>query len=912
MRSKTLSTNKLRDPSDGDRNFGTGGGDAPAQPDLAGIDPGQPAGQDARTAPREGSPPPHSDGGGREESPPRSHMDAPGENPAPSSRTDRPPTGPELDPELKSRLEDIVKQLSQSLKLRSFYPKGHNAVVPAMAELKRLLDAALDDIGELTIGSTGDNMIFDGQPFGEDKRPLRSFAKHLKVRDISGIAFRRGVTDAELEEVLEILGNDPESFASTESPLRRIESQTQHVEFKQVDYSSVLRHVSDETCDLSTLDTPTDVWKSLVTRHLLGDGELSSQACEFIARSAGDKAALEQMTQELVKASSDAGDATAASVARGLAKTCKGIEGLSGAQREHGMANLAEIVSKMDPEVIAHLVEANAVEDADRDDPIQDMTQRLPVDAKLRLLTALVHSQRMDKARLSSVFRRVAGARNRRHELLREMRKTAGATSPSEAQQFDQVCSAVQDLVLAESEERFVGSDYVSMLEGLGDSTIDAGDSSVEDLECLEQFRGSLERDRRPELKARFLIDLARLQEDQEHLTKTMNELKRLCGELCEAGHVEVLAEILAALAEDLSTDAAQGVDRRGLLEDCLKTVAAAEAGQSAVERLLDGQAETAASLEAVLAACGAEACHNVLAIVAKSDAAIDNERIAAYLASHSSAAAEACRDILQSCSHPNERRLMRALSLIGTPEAVETVSWALENGGKTVRVEAVKALASMHVPAATEALKELLAGRDHDLVALAADSLGDARAQRAVPLLLGSLKSMDFFGRNLAEVRHVATALGKIGSQAAVPYLERLLTKRMCAPNDAKKELRKTIALALKNIGGDEALLVLTRNASCYNRQVKEACKWAMSRPQRRSAQAAQTWDDADLTCGAGPACCPVHDRDTAARAATADRDAPAGNADVGQAAPAAATADPDAATRAGQCRDGEGELSP
>jgi len=755
------------------------------------------------------------------------------------------PDEPDLDPEVWSGLEDLIGQLNNALKLRSFYPKGHSAVAPPLAKFGTLLDSTLNDMGEITIGSTGDTLLFRGRSFGEGKRPLRSFAKHLKLRNLTGIIFRPGVTEEEVENLLEILSMDPEDFASADSPLHDTESIMPHIELRWIDYGSALRHVSDEEM-LSGIDNPRDMWKALVTHHLLSDGdELSDEARELIVRSSGDTAALEEMTSELVRACSDSAGDPNAEVARGLAKTCKGMEGLEGTRLDRGMSNLAEIVAKMDPEVMARLAETEVTHGRTGDDLIQKMTDNLPPNAKLRLLSALVDSQRLNKSRLSSVFRRVAGARSRRRELLEELEREMSEGDPSETEQFERVYEAVEDLVLTESEGRFLGSDYVSMLQEIGEASLDPEDEDSEGIEVLKEAIRTLDPHRRLEFKGRFLVDLLRVHEDPGESARTLDDIKEACEELNKAGNSDLPAELVSDLAEDLSEGAAPDPERRALLRDCLKTMAAGEYAEPAIKRLILGGKKTAGSLKAMLQAFGAEVCPSVWSVVAGSDEAAQNPEVIRYLASHSERASEASKDFLLSNPVRKRRRVLKVLSLLCTPEAVEAMIWALHNCEGGAQREIVNALASSHAPAARNAIERLMAGTNRHLALLATASLGEARAQHAVPILLESLRKQDLFGRRISEARQAAVALGKIGSSDAVPHLEKLLTRRFLAFSDAKPALRRDVASALRDIGGDEALLVLQRNTSGYNRQVREACTWALSRPQRPSPEGATDLQD-------------------------------------------------------------------
>jgi hypothetical protein len=748
------------------------------------------------------------------------------------------PDEPDLDPEVRSGLEDLIGQLNNALKLRSFYPKGHSAVAPPLARFRTLLDSALGDMGEIIIGSTGDRLLFQGRSFGEGKRPLRGFAKHLKMRNLTGIIFRPGVTEAEVENLLEILSVDPDDTASEDSPLRDTESSMPNIELRRIDYGSVLRHVSDEEM-LSRLDNPRDIWKALVTHHLLSEGdELSDEARELIVRSSGDKAALEEMTSELVRICSDSGGDPNAEVARGLAKTCKGMEGLEGTRLEQGMSNLAEIVGGMDPEVLARLAETEVTHTRTGDDLIQKMTEKLPTKAKLRLLVAIVDSQRMDTSRLSSVFRRVAGARIRRRELLEELEHEMSESDPSDTDKVERVYKAVEDLVLTESEGRFLGSDYVSMLQEIGRSETDSDAEDSGGSEDLKEAIQTLDPDRQSELKARFLVDLFRVHEDPGESARTLDDIKEVCEQLNKAGDSDLPAELVSDLADDLSEEAPMDPERKALLRDCLKTLAAGEYGGPAIERLILGGDKTAGSLRATLRAFGAEVCPSVWSVAAASDEAAENPEVIRYLASHSERASETSKDFIMSGPMRKRRRVLKILSLLCTPEAVEAMVWALRNSEGGAQREIVNALALSRAPAARKAIERLMAGTERHLALLATASLGEARAQHAVPILLESLGKPDFFGRRMSEARQAAIALGKIGSSDAIPHLEKLLTRRFLAFGDAKPALRRDVAAALREIGVDEALLCLQRNSSSHNKQVREACTWALSRPESPSAK--------------------------------------------------------------------------
>ena len=740
----------------------------------------------------------------------------------------------QIDEELVSHLTEAAKQLNQSIRMRGFYPKGHVAVGASLNRLKEAIDVLLAGRGEITLSTTGSELAFEGHAFGGDKKPCANLACHLKVRNISGITFRSGLTQSELEDAVETLSASPESFMVEDSPLLGPHAQGGGVQLKRIRYDKVLRYVSGEPADGRTAEDTDELWRALLADDSSGGDEDRRQAMAVMAKSAESKTSLARITEGLVRAGRQhEGDQTAF-VAKGLAMTCEGLLDVPEEQRGEGTSFLAEALENIDPEIILNLIERQgAGRTAKGRNLISEVARKLPTSTKLGVLAALIRSQRENSGRLSSVFSIVAGAEKRRRELLREIEGRANSDTKEEGAPFRAILSAVQDLVISEADGRFVGSEYSSLLEKLG-SDQSVSSAETDDLEHLSQLRQSLSPKEMPATVARFLTDLAGLHETVDELRKTLGELRSTCALLCERKDFEPVVDATCELAGRLHDPDGHGSGKKEAVQECLGHLMEGGAGRLILDSLarndsLDGR------LPAVLKASGDRACRDVCELVASWEPALHNEHIVKYLTTHAGVAANICEEIVKESPAPLAKRTLSVASILGPP-AVDVLRSALEYPEQSVQAEAVRILAGLRSMKANEILQGLLTGDDRNLMRIAATSMGESASPEAAEMLTNSLQLLDFFGRRIPEVRHVAAALGKTGRAQAVPQLERTLRRRLLAGSEAKRSLRETVAQSLKNIGDDEAMAALQRGASCRNRQVREICNMVLARPARRA----------------------------------------------------------------------------
>jgi HEAT repeat protein len=737
-----------------------------------------------------------------------------------------------IEESLETVLLEIVKQLGQAIRMRGFYPKGHAAVGAALSRLKEGLEPVLAGEREITIGSAGDSLLYGGKAFGASNKPARKLAEYLKVRDISGLTFKQGVRMPELENAVEVLSEGPDIFASPDSPLLREGAQTDHVHFRQIHFDRILRHVSEEEAQFIPVEEMDGIWRSVIQDDLAGNLPLTDQAKTMIEESVQDRATFRQMTGQLVKASEKSGGDTTDTLAKGVRKTCEALAGLTGEKRSDGLSFLSEVLQEMDPEVALRLVgeqeEGKEGTQGDGQKLVLELTQSLPVAVKMGVLAALVRSKRNDSSRVSSVFGRIAGVEKRKRELLKEIEREADAPSETKEAAFQMVWSAVQDLVLHEFGEKFVDSEYASMLETFGEESGSvAGDTTVETSHVKELRRG-LEPSAILLDYAESLTDLAALQDEIPKLRMTLDRLSSACAELTKKGELGGTALVISDFTVLIAEYGEEKDERFELLRGCLQSLLNDETARPALEKLV-GE-EDGNLLNTALEALGDASAKYVCELAARSDEALRNERIASYLKANAAASVAACEAALNRSPAPHSKRLLKVLAFLNTDEAIDCLVFAAGHPDQNVQTEAVKALGRSRNEKANDFLHLLLAGGDQRLAISAAIALGETGSAEVANSLCASLRRLDPFGRRIQEVIHTAAALGGIKEPAAVPHLERLLNRRLFTFGAKKKRLREAAAMALESIASDEALAVLERGASRRNKQVREACAKALA----------------------------------------------------------------------------------
>ncbi len=186
-------------------------------------------------------------------------------------------------------------------------------------------------------------------------------------------------------------------------------------------------------------------------------------------------------------------------------------------------------------------------------------------------------------------------------------------------------------------------------------------------------------------------------------------------------------------------------------------------------------------------------------------------------------------------------RNILYVLGRIGHQGVERALGEALYHADVRVRREAVRALAGIDSPTSRAYLNSALRDPDRSVRILVAQMVARRVDERAAQILWNVIESPEFAGRDADERSVFFVALGRSGSDALMPQLERVLTRGGLFRTGAQGG-RKEAALALAWIGTPTALTILNREVKSVREEVRRAVEEALEAVRRASTEKRRT----------------------------------------------------------------------
>jgi HEAT repeat protein len=185
-------------------------------------------------------------------------------------------------------------------------------------------------------------------------------------------------------------------------------------------------------------------------------------------------------------------------------------------------------------------------------------------------------------------------------------------------------------------------------------------------------------------------------------------------------------------------------------------------------------------------------------------------------------------------------RNILYVLGRIGHQGVERALGEALYHADARVRKEAVRALGGIDSPTSRAYLNSALRDSDRGIRILVAQLVAKRVDERAAQVIWSVIESPEFATRDQEERSLFFVALGRSGSDAMVPRLERVLTRGglFRTEQGGKKEA----ALALAWIGTPAALAVLNREVKSVREDIRRAVEEALEAVRRASLEKRNT----------------------------------------------------------------------
>ncbi len=150
------------------------------------------------------------------------------------------PPGAPLDAASLTQIPNVMRCFLSAVRQHKLYPAGSEAVVGANRQLKEAIDSILANNENLTIFQINQALMVNGQKIdiSEFKWITEDLLRFLTSAELKGIVFQRGLTDRELEVLMEAFGRPKPKMIDRDYWQRfSTEEHLSHIELKQVRYT---------------------------------------------------------------------------------------------------------------------------------------------------------------------------------------------------------------------------------------------------------------------------------------------------------------------------------------------------------------------------------------------------------------------------------------------------------------------------------------------------------------------------------------------------------------------------------------------------------------------------------------------------------------------------------------------------
>ncbi|UCE18340.1 MAG: HEAT repeat domain-containing protein [Gemmatimonadota bacterium] len=188
----------------------------------------------------------------------------------------------------------------------------------------------------------------------------------------------------------------------------------------------------------------------------------------------------------------------------------------------------------------------------------------------------------------------------------------------------------------------------------------------------------------------------------------------------------------------------------------------------------------------------------------------------------------------IENASETVARQLVSVLGKTGDENGPELLQTFRKHNLKGVREETILALKHIANEKAQKVLIDFLTDKDHEVRALAAESLESISDGHNIEPLLDVIRRKTFHARRFREKKALLSILGSVGSQQCVQILEAFMKKKFVIHRKRHSETRICAALALGPHYSDITYHLLNKYSHDSSYLIKSACMTALQEAQQ------------------------------------------------------------------------------
>jgi HEAT repeats/PBS lyase HEAT-like repeat len=728
-----------------------------------------------------------------------------------------------LTPDEAARLVDFARACKAATRAVTLYPSAHPAIAATLGRIVQTTSpASLPQPLRITVRP--DSLLVDGRATPRADPAIGELAVLLHDHLVGELTVHPGGDLEAWRNFLLLLGRSPASVR-TEGGIARVWTMMagRHVELREIDYAEVLRERKrGQAAD----------WDSVVANCLQGDSiSLDEETIQALVEIAGDADKLAELVAALeARAGEGAGAAKKTAALLRVLQTIVSAVGKSNPDNVDAvLKNMAVAMGRVSADVMLGLLShgggvAGAAPDEEAPNIVSAVVSRMSESTIARFVAHnVVENTPID--RLAQAFQTLVRDGEQRERMLALARSDVAASPLGQTDGFEQAWNHVAEgLLKSYSDESYVSDSYGRELSRARAQAVQVEQTHDDPPERLTAWLSTIATSALRTLDLTLLLDLLRLEPDDEKWSALMTPVVSLLDDLLLVGDFEAASQLLQVLARE-GAEGTTKERRQAAIIAIDRIVAGAMMHHVGTHLALidDAQFEQVKTMCLSLGEVLVRPMAEALSTTENSRA---RERLTKILIGFGAIGRRTVERLKTSPKPAVRRTAVFLLRQFGGTEALPELTELLDDNETQVQREAIRAILNIGTETAYQVLeKALSSGTDRSRDAIM-QSLTMFRDERAAPLFVYILRHVDHRGPLNSIYLKAIDSLGTLRDPESVePLKEALYRGEWWAPRRTAA-LRTAAAAALARIATPQAIAVLEDAARSGPRGVRAAAR--------------------------------------------------------------------------------------
>ena len=740
-----------------------------------------------------------------------------------------------LTPDEAARLVDFARACKAAARAVTLYPSGHPAIATTLGRIVHVTSpATLPQSLRITV--LPDSLLLDGRAAPRPDPAIGELAVLLHDHLVGELTVHAGGDVEAWRRFLLLLARTPVTIRA-EGGIARVWTMMagRHVELREIDYAEVLRERKQgQAAD----------WDTVVANCLQGDAfTLDEETIQALVEIAGDADKLADLVAALEARAGEGGGAAAKTAA--LLRVLQGIvsavsktnpENLDGILR-----NMAVAVGRLSADVMLGLLSQGGGLGSLHEDTSHIVSAVISRMSESTIARFVAHNvvENTPIDRVAQAFQTLVRDGEQRQRMLALAHNDVAASPLGQTEGFEQVWNHVAERLLTSySDESYVSDAYGRELSRARAQALQVEQTSDDPPERLTAWLSTIATSALRSLDLTLVLDLLRLEQDQEKWDALMAPVVSLLEDLLLVGDFEAALQLVRVLVRE----GAEGVtkERRQSAIIAIDRIAAGSMMHHVATHLALIDNAQFEHVKALCLAMGEVLVRPMAEALSTTENSRARERLTAILIGFGASGRRTVERLKSSPKPAVRRTAVFLLRQFGGSDALPDLTELLDDNEPQVQREAVRAILNIGTDTAYQVLEKALASgteRSRDAIM---QSLTTLRDERAAPLFVYILRHVDHRGPLSGIYLRAIESLGALRDPDSVEALKEALYRGEWWAPRRTAALRSAAAAALARIGSPDAIAALEDAARAGPRGVRAAVRTSASNVARGSQHAA------------------------------------------------------------------------